>query len=106
MIGNGNERYVAGSIDRLIERDEVIHFGLVEEFDEYLAEYADGSQGDARRDVPENPSAPEFGQDPVDVVFFFHDHRDEEMRSRCYTRIAGYGAVRIFFWPKNEKRKT
>lgn len=66
--------------------------------DEYLAEYADGRHGDARRDVPENPSAPEFGQDPVDVVFFVHDHRDEEMRRRRrYARIAGYGPVRMFF---------
>lgn len=43
--------------------------------DEYLAEYPDGRQRDARREVPKEPSVPESGQDPVDIVFFFHDHR-------------------------------
>lgn len=46
--------------------------------DEYFAEYADGCQRYAGRDVPQGSAVPEFRQHPVDVVLFFRGHRDDD----------------------------
>lgn len=63
--------------------------------DEYLAEYTDGCQRNARRDVPQGSSVPEFGQDPVNVVFFFCGHRDDPTQEHTtryerILRVAGF----------------
>lgn len=135
VVGDRYERYVVGSIDRFVEGNQVVHFHLVEPFwkrrkipdvlhgnrdilsclgrrtaltDEYLAENPDGRQRDARGHRPQGPSVPEFGQYPVDVVFFFRSHLlgdDSSWRTQrvSHVRMSGTNGLSDRKTKKNQK---